>query len=362
MGARYACPLRRSRQDGPEHGDDAEEAGRDRRRQPAARQDAQVSGDCKAAAGRRLDRRLHGEDQRSRSALRQRRRQDPHDHLQRVGEQDSPRDEDSEGEPLLHPGGRQSPERAGSLRCRQRSGHRGRCGRRRRRRNPLGCSGRRTGAGAGTTARQAAEPETARDDQLRRERATHQGVQETGGGIVEAVRAFAADLRGDEAIRAEHRDLQRRRYRYLQHHDEDSGVHRSPGRQLHLHGRPVSRDRRRRERGSLHRLRTVADRHDDRVEQLFSEPAHDRRRAEGADVEPAGSDCDRREGVQIQRGVGRIRRHPVRNVEQSLRGRRQARADRPTLRPCGERVRPDLRDPKGSREVVWPISARGRSQ
>ena len=82
---------------------------RQRRRQPAARQDAQVSGDCQAAARRRLDRRLHGEGQRGRGALRQRRREDPDDDLQRDGEQDPPRDEDSEGEPQLHPGGRQSP-------------------------------------------------------------------------------------------------------------------------------------------------------------------------------------------------------------------------------------------------------------
>ena len=51
---------------------------------------------------------LHGESQRSRGALRRRRREDPDDDLQRDGEQDSPCDEDSEGEPIVHPGGRQS--------------------------------------------------------------------------------------------------------------------------------------------------------------------------------------------------------------------------------------------------------------
>src|SRR5881396_1155425 len=44
----------------------------------------------------------------------------------------------SEAEPLLRPGGRQSPECAGSLRCRQGSRHRRRRGRRRCRRNALG--------------------------------------------------------------------------------------------------------------------------------------------------------------------------------------------------------------------------------
>ena len=39
-------------------------------------------------------------------------------------------------------------------------------------------AGRRTGARAGAARRQAAEPEAARDDQLRRQRAAHQGIHE----------------------------------------------------------------------------------------------------------------------------------------------------------------------------------------
>ena len=40
---------------------------------------------------------------------------------------------------------------------------------------------------------------------------------------------------------------------------------------------------------------------------------------------------------------------PLRDGRTRLQGRRQARADRAALRPGGQRVRPDLRDPQGSR-------------
>jgi D-serine deaminase-like pyridoxal phosphate-dependent protein len=40
----------------------------------------------------------------------------------------------------------------------------------------------------------------------------------------------------DETDRAQHRDLQRRRHGHLQHLSPRPGIHRRPGRQLHLHG------------------------------------------------------------------------------------------------------------------------------
>ena len=53
------------------------------------------------------------------------------------------------------------------------------------------------------------------------------------------------DVRSDEGVGIEHRDLQRRRHRHVQHHDEGARLHRCAGRQLRLHGRAVSRDRQR---------------------------------------------------------------------------------------------------------------------
>ena len=235
---------------------------------------------------------------------------------QRVGEQDPPRDEDPQGEPHVHPGGRQPEERAGPVRRREGSGHRRRRGRRRRGRHAVGCSGRRTRARAGAARRQAAEPEAARDDQLRRQRPAHQGIHEARRGDAEALRAVAAHLRGDEEGRPQHRDLQRRRHRHLQHHAEGTRRHRRAGRQLHLHGRAVSRDRRRGQRRAVHRLRAVADGDDDDPEQLFPEAAHHRRRPEGADAEQARPDRDRREGIRLHRRLRRVRHDPVRDRQQ----------------------------------------------
>ena len=59
-----------------------------------------------------------------------------------------------------------------------------------------------------------------------------------------------ADVRHVQARGPEHGDLQRRRHRHLQHHDEGARVHRPAGGQLHLHGCAVPRDRRRERRAS----------------------------------------------------------------------------------------------------------------
>ena len=43
-------------------------------------------------------------------------------------------------------------------------------------------------------------------------------------------------------------------------------------------------------------------------------------------------DRDRRERVHVHRRLGRVRHHPVRDRQQAIQGRRQARADRSALR------------------------------
>ena len=228
----------------------------DARRQPAAWQVAQVPDHREAAARRRLDRHLRRQDQRGRSLLGQRHRADPDDDVERDGEQDPARHGDPQDEPSVHPGGRLPAERARPQRRGEGSRRRRRRRRRRGDRHAQRHSGRRSGARARAARRHAAEPEAARHHQLRRRRPAHQGLQEPPGSDAQAIRAVARHLRTVQARGAEHRDFQRRRHRHLQHPAE--GLlerHRRPGGQLHLHGLPVSRDRRRIERRGLHRLR-----------------------------------------------------------------------------------------------------------
>ena len=194
-----------------------------------------------------LDRRLHGEGQRGGGAVRQRRRQDPDDDVERDGEQDPARDDDPQDEPQFIQAVDQPAERARLERRRQGSRRRRRRRDRRGGRHAKRRAGRRTGAGAGAAGRQAAEPEAARHASATTaarstSRDSRRGSSETLKNFEPSVR----DLRHDEARGAEHGDLQRRRHRHLQHHDEGAGVHRPAGRQLHLHGRAVPGDRRRR--------------------------------------------------------------------------------------------------------------------
>ena len=245
MGPRHAGALRRSRQAGSEPGDDEGETGRDRHRDAAAREDPQVSGHRQAAARRGRHRRLHREGQRGGGALRERRRQDPDDDLERDDEQDPPRHEDSEDKPQLHPGRRLRAQRPRIERRRQGSGRR----RRRRHRRGRGNTKRRACRGAGARGRaarrQAAEPEAPRHHQLRRWRAAHQGILDAPRAHAAEFPAVGADLRPVQALGSQHGDLQRRWHRHVQHHDQGAGLHRPAGRQLHLHGRAVPGDRRR---------------------------------------------------------------------------------------------------------------------
>ena len=65
VGARHACALRRSRQDGEEHPDDAGGAEEERDSQPSARKDPQVRRHREAPAGHGVDRDLLREAERS---------------------------------------------------------------------------------------------------------------------------------------------------------------------------------------------------------------------------------------------------------------------------------------------------------
>ena len=105
--------------------------------------------------------------------------------------------------------------------------------------------------------------------------------------------AVGPDVRADESVRPEHRDLQRRRHRDLQHHDE--GARDSPTCRWAAISSwtAVPRDWRRDERASLHRLCSVADGDDDCAQHLFPGPAHDRCGREGADAQQARSDRHR---------------------------------------------------------------------
>ena len=107
--------------------------------------------------------------------------------------------------------------------------------------------------------------------------------------------------------RPQHRDLQRRRHRHLQHLSPRPGIHRRAGRQLHLHGHAVRRDRQRRRPAGLRRFRAVADGARHGRQQSVPGPPDHRRRRQGADVERAARRRDRRARHGLQRRLGRIR-------------------------------------------------------
>ena len=67
------------------------------------------------------------------------------------------------------------------------------------------------------------------------------------------------------------------------------------------------------QRRGLRRFPAVAHRRDDGAQHLLPQVDHHRRGREGADAEPAGALGDRRARVQLQRGVRRVRRDPVRD-------------------------------------------------
>ena len=66
--------------------------------------------------------------------------------------------------------------------------------------------------------------------------------------------------------------------------------------------------------------------------------------AKALTLEQAGTVGDRRKGLRLQRGLGRVRRDQVRDRGAVVQGRRQAGADRPALRSGRERIRSDVRD------------------
>ena len=163
MGARHAGALRRSRQDGAEHRDDAGDAEGERRRQPAARQDAQVRRDRQAASwpparsaiccaklseaeamfAQGVDKILMTTANPSTNKIRRAMA------LRKAN-------------PELHPGGRLRAERARSERRRQGSRRRRRRRDRRRCRHAQRHSGRQTRCALAQAHRQAPEPEAAR--------------------------------------------------------------------------------------------------------------------------------------------------------------------------------------------------------
>ena len=148
-------------------------------------------------------------------------------------------------------------------------------------------SGGRGSAGAGAADRQAAQPEAARHALVRRRRPAREGVRRPQGAGAQDHRTERRDLRGDEEVRPEHGDLQRRRHRHLQHHARRARIHRRAGGQLPVHGHAVPGDRQRERRRSVQRLRAVADRADDGDEQPVPGAADDRCRHQGADAQHA---------------------------------------------------------------------------
>ncbi len=225
MGPRYPSALRGSGQDGEEHRGHAVVAEEVRTSQPAAHEDAQVRGDCEVSAGHRVDRHLLRQAQRGGGHGGTRGRQDPHDHLQPVEEQDSPRDEHTEVTPRLHSGRGRGAERAGPLRGGERGGRGCGCRHRRCSRDTQWHTSRGWRGCLGPARLDAAQPQAARNPLVRRWRAACEGVSEPQGARTEDDRRERGDVRHDEEGRAEHGDLQRRRNRDLQHHAPRSGVH-----------------------------------------------------------------------------------------------------------------------------------------
>ena len=241
---------------------------------------------------------------------------------ERVGEQDPARDEDPQDEPRLHPGGRLPAERAGPVRRREGSG----------RSSPtwsstsrsaraVGVSGRRTGARAGAARRQAAEPEAARHaSATTAARSTSRDSRSALERDAEALRAVACStFERDEEGRPQHRDLQRRRHRHLQHHDR-----RCPAFTDVQVGSYIFMDAQYLEIGgesneelftdfapSLTVMTTI-------LNNYFPKRLTTDAGTEGADAEQARSDRDRREGVLVHRRLGRVRHHPVRDRQQDV--------------------------------------------
>ena len=195
VGARHAGAVRRSRQDGSEPGDDAAEARRQAPGSPAGRTRRRTSarrsrscswrpgaiGICTAKVSEAEALFANGIEKILMTTC------------ERVGEQDSPRDEDSQGATATFIQAVDNPQNAQDLSDAAKEagivadvvidvavGTRSRH------------AGRRTGARAGAAGRQAAEPEAARDDQLRRQRPAHQGIHEARRGDAQAIRAVAA--------------------------------------------------------------------------------------------------------------------------------------------------------------------------
>ena len=301
VGARYAGALRRSRQDGEERRDDAGGAEEVRPAEPAAREDAQVRRDREVSALHRIDRHLLRQAQRSGSDGRQRRRQDPDDDGEPVEEQDPAGDGAAQVAHEFHPGGGRGAERPGSVRGGEGGGRRRGRGHRRRGRDAERHSGGGGRAGPRAAHRQAAQPEAARDAVLRRRRPARQGICRPQGAGAQDHRTERRDVRGDEEVRPEHGDLQRRRHRHLQHHARGARVHRRAGGQLPVHGHAVPGDRQRERRRGVQRLRAVADRADHGDEQPVPGAVDDRCRHQGADAQHAGARRHRRAGDGIQR-------------------------------------------------------------
>ena len=133
VGARHARALRRPRQDGRRT---SRRCGRSWPQAGVASRPHAKTHKCPAIAKLQLAAGSIGictrEGQRSRGALRQRRREDPDDDLERDGEQDPPRDEDPQGEPARSSRRSTTRRTRGPHRRREGSRHRRRRGRRRR--------------------------------------------------------------------------------------------------------------------------------------------------------------------------------------------------------------------------------------